>query len=1634
MDPQLYPDISSPEARQNIKSEFRAMVAAYKDHPSVLMWSIGNELNSPSAYGDKLNDLFTLINEIAQEARAEEGTNYHPVTTPLADINLIETIATYEPLTPNLDSWGANIHRGASFGTLFNDFKKASSKPLIITGFGIDAYDERVEDEYEKVGIPYQADYAELLWKEIQANWDVCPGGVVRAYTDEWWLGNYGNTLGGCPDPDPSFHSPCGHPSTSDPDEFINDEWFGIMRVVSPTLEKGSPTLQSFGDGAGEGGFPLDTLEPREIYNTLKYLWTVIEVAPQPGTSHKIPGVRLSVKPLDLTKTPTVEELMAAGQFGGQLYPTREIGGSPREERISRSFAEAIEAWNRHEYKKGVELFKRHAKDYPDSPWVSEAVLHVGCDAQYHGRYTEAEESFRWIIEENKGKDHDGAKRLLNKARLRLATLKVNQNNFQEAKALFATLFKEGSDWRDRTYASHWIQRLSRYSGKQLSMLNCGTQALAYLLKKNGREQDARNVLKLLPESEPGHSLKSVSELASQYGYDLSGVKLSVSDLKDLPLPAIMHIQGKNPGDSGHYWILERVHEGRLELFDPQGGSRFEQTPDQFTREWSGNALVFSGEANLPWDRLGENQMNQLYGGCCGVPMPEDDQGDPDIIEPDEQKDDSCHKGYGSPIWKVNKINMNLFVRDIPFWYNPPIGPPVRIQISYNSQSSINNYEPLGNKWQFNYATYLTVDTGDNVTVFMPDGRRDVYTPNGGGGYNPPYQVFNTLTKIAENHYELKLRNNVVYVYNKPIPSSQQPFLVEIRDPHNHSLTFGYDSNVRLTTITDALGRATTLTYADPNNPDLVTSVSDLSGRQASFGYDTSGNLRTITDMGGFTATLTYVGDNYLGSIQNSQGTWGFYIEPADGVIAYFDDYPPPGDHTWESYRITITNPLNDKEEYFYHGGCGYLMGINECEYTWYVSPKHYVTYVNSSINNFKTAPKTLFYHHPDTKYPAHGEIGKIISPAGGSITFDYDLPTRDLTTIWDGNNNLTRVNYEGGNLKDITDPLGNKFQFGYNANNNLEYVIDPADRLYDFVYYPGGNDLQKVIDPKNGETSFTYNSYGQLETLTDARRGDPTVFAYYESGDFERYLHTVTNPVGGVDSYTYDSRGRVYSHTDPNQNTTTFPLYDDMNRIRQIVYQDQTTKTFTYDCCRLESVTDVNGTVSFTYGPMKRLSSVTDVYGKVISYSSYDKNGNLETLTYPGNKLVTYEYDKANRLTKVTDWLNNVTQYEYDAVGNLKRTIYPNGTTITYQYDIANRLTTIIDAKADGTLNAVYNYVLDSLGNRKEIKSHQPLNPIPSPPPSIISTHDADNRLQTAGTTDYEYDANGNLDTVTLGSDVRDHTWDYENRLTRLTVGGNVYEYKYDGLGNRVSRKVNGLETRYVVDPRGLPTVLAETDADGNVTAYYVYGLGLISKITPSDQVYYYHFDGIGSTAAISDSSGSIVNNYAYDEFGKLLDQVEAVANPFKYVGQYGVMDEGNGLLYMRARYYDPEVGRFISKDPIGFAGGLNLYSYVGNSPLSRIDPSGLDWLPGPKGPIPHRHKRGGGRECVNPDDPGAWPGHPAHYDPDYYPQPLPEIYEDIAVASVVEVVLKEFGVPHPLALAIAISIHLVFPVTEAW
>lgn len=252
--PGLDIDPASPaNVRDPIKAAFLDMVEAHRNHPALLFWSIGGDLNTPGMYGGDLDNLFSLVDELAVVAHTAEGGSAHPVAAGLADVNLSSTISAYDDAVPNLDLWGVTVYRGESFGPLFSEYAAASGKPLAILGYGIDAFDGTQGDEYENLGAPLQGDYAVALWQEIQAGNDGCVGGTITEYSDQWWRGKHADGAG-CPDADPAVQSACGQFDATEPDGFLNEEWQGLVRIAAA--------------GAGP-----DVVEPREAYYALQYLW-----------------------------------------------------------------------------------------------------------------------------------------------------------------------------------------------------------------------------------------------------------------------------------------------------------------------------------------------------------------------------------------------------------------------------------------------------------------------------------------------------------------------------------------------------------------------------------------------------------------------------------------------------------------------------------------------------------------------------------------------------------------------------------------------------------------------------------------------------------------------------------------------------------------------------------------------------------------------------------------------------------------------------------------------------------------------------------------------------------------------------------------------------------------------------------------------------------------------------------------------------------------------------------------------------------------------------------------------------------------------------------------------------------------
>ena len=265
-------------------------------------------------------------------------------------------------------------------------------------------------------------------------------------------------------------------------------------------------------------------------------------------------------------------------------------------------------------------------------------------------------------------------------------------------------------------------------------------------------------------------------------------------------------------------------------------------------------------------------------------------------------------------------------------------------------------------------------------------------------------------------------------------------------------------------------------------------------------------------------------------------------------------------------------------------------------------------------------------------------------------------------------------------------------------------------------------------------------------------------------------------------------------------------------------------------------------------------------------------------------------------------------------------------------------------------------NYIYDNI-----YQLAQATRPLPSNPDETFNYDPLGNRLLSDGQTTnstigqsnrlledflftYTYDNNGNLmqKTDKATNETTGYIYDAENRLIRVNLpGGSIAQYRYDALGRRIEKDVDGTITRYVYDSED---ILLEFDGTNTQNARYTHGLGIDEPLSMErgGQSFFYHADGLGSIIDLTDINGAVVQSYIYDSFGNIKQQVGALLNPYTFTGRE--IDTESGLYFYRARYYDSITGRFINEDPIGFAGDdFNLYRYVQNNPVNFIDPEGL-------------------------------------------------------------------------------------------
>jgi RHS repeat-associated protein len=384
---------------------------------------------------------------------------------------------------------------------------------------------------------------------------------------------------------------------------------------------------------------------------------------------------------------------------------------------------------------------------------------------------------------------------------------------------------------------------------------------------------------------------------------------------------------------------------------------------------------------------------------------------------------------------------------------------------------------------------------------------------------------------------------------------------------------------------------------------------------------------------------------------------------------------------------------------------------------------------------------------------------------------------------------------------------------------------------------------------------------------------------------------------------------------------------YDPLNRRTRATYADATV-SYAYDAVgRLtEAVDSVGGTITNTYDVLDRLTSQAQPYGTV-SYT-YDGAGRRATLSVPGQAQISYGYDTANRLTSITQGANLV-QFAHDAAGRRTALIWPSGQRTEYGYDTASRLATLTYKLGTSILGDLQ-YAYDAAGQRIAVGGSWARTGLPEPLAS--ASYDASNEQVAFGPQSLTYDLNGNL----TGDGTNAYVWDARNRLIGIT-GPTPASFVYDSLGRRRDKTLTATATGFLYD--GVNPV-KELTALG--TADILTGPGIDEYLTRTGATGTVNFmtDALGSTIALADGAGSILGEYTYEPFGT--EAGPAVDNAFQYTGRE---NDGTGLYYYRARYYHPQLQRFISEDPIGLAAGdVNFYVYVANKPLGFVDPLGLE------------------------------------------------------------------------------------------
>jgi RHS repeat-associated protein len=910
------------------------------------------------------------------------------------------------------------------------------------------------------------------------------------------------------------------------------------------------------------------------------------------------------------------------------------------------------------------------------------------------------------------------------------------------------------------------------------------------------------------------------------------------------------------------------------------------------------------------------------------------------------------------------------------------VGMPLAVNRTYNNLSPDMNAWGYG--WSINsgFDMWLTQFT-DGQTFYDPTGTAFHFTRNSDDSYTSPPGIDATLTADATSNTVTYNKSGVQYVFD--VDGDK---LTAIKDKNGRTISVSENADYSIHTMTDTEGRTVTFGYDMGSWSPRINSITDSSGRNISYTYYPSGGpLKTFTDGAGKTTTYSYDADSNLTQVVDGAGNITNISYDTSNRVASItrvtNNTTLAGDTTTFTYNpgnTVVTDPNGHATTYAFDSsgrGTNVTDGLgHQHSQSWNADnqPVNYTSPVNQATGKFDhndydsknnqtgntgpgngstAGPATTWSYNLSGAHPYFPDSAT--NPQGQTLSFGYDSSTsaspnvQSVSQMIGGSpTNLASYNFDTtvkGQINSSTDGNGNSTSYGYET-------LAP--------YTGKGGDLKTITPPlPQGATTLGHDS---LSRITSVKDGLLQTTTYQYDGDDR--VKRIDYPDGTYVTFTYDGDGNVTQLYDSSGAQTVTYNYDHKNRLTSDSGATGS-DTYTYDAAdNLKTVVDGGGTVTYAYDAANNVcwayvGSSSNACGTVPSGAtrfSYDSNNNRTHTYYPGNVDMSQSWDNGDRLkeikaintvgpTTLTDFTytytdaagtdrdrrasvldaaNNKTSYSYEAnrgwlAEALTKAAGGTGSTVSdfkYDYDDNGNLTHRSDPTGAswtsyGTDNA--NELCWSVAGKQTVGTHNRLTCATTPTGATTYTVDADGQ-ETAQS------GRGSIawNKRHQASSVFSTTMGYvgpDNSL-RLTDGTASFKYNALGLGTKT---VAGSSNYYTRDPGGQ----------------------LLSDRTTSG-TYNYLFDGLGSVAALTSSTGTVAKTYSYDPYGTVTAGTGSVDNPWQYAS--GFYDSGPNTVKFGQRYYDPTTARWTQTDPIDTIGiqQANRYTYASDEPSQQTDPAG--------------------------------------------------------------------------------------------